>query len=193
MRLFIAVEPPRELRERAFALAAPLRAASKDVHWSTTEQMHFTIKFLGEVEDARVPELVERLRAAFAGWKAFPVRVQGAGWFGNERFLRVLWFGAREGREELLAMMERADAEFEDVRVEEHEHTAHLTVGRVVGGGGRERLIAAVREMEDAEVGEFLVTEVLLKKSVPGKVAAGSAGGSAHGPVYETVGRVGFG
>ena len=199
MRLFIAVEPPRELQERAVALAGPLRATGAEVKWVPAGNLHYTLKFLGEVDESRVKGIEQRLRALLEGTKAFRVRIMGAGSFGRPRHdagsglrpvvPRVLWFSASEGKEELVALMESVGKAFDDVRRDEFAASAHLTIGRVNGPAGG--LVTALEGLKDAAVGEFVVREVLLKKSTLTPLAAGSASGRASaGPVYETVANV---
>ncbi len=180
MRLFIAIEPPTELQERAFAMAGPLREAGADVKWVRPEQLHYTLKFLGEVPDERAKEIEERLRQLLAGAKAFSVHIAGAGYFGSEKFPRVLWFGVTEGREELVALMEKIGTAFADVRKDEFAANAHLTIGRV--NGSARKLVDALEKLKDAEVGAFFANEVVVKRSALART----------GPIYSTVAKVGL-
>ncbi|MBI2164648.1 MAG: RNA 2',3'-cyclic phosphodiesterase, partial [candidate division NC10 bacterium] len=63
MRLFVAVNLPSEVRERLAAVQDRLRRAQADVSWVRAENIHVTLKFLGDVEAKRL----ERIRPALAG------------------------------------------------------------------------------------------------------------------------------
>lgn len=78
MRLFIAIELPLEIREKILAVRRKLADTGADVRWVPPEQLHITVKFLGEVDDARVGEILERIIAAARQVPAFPLEIEGA-------------------------------------------------------------------------------------------------------------------
>ncbi|MER7337384.1 RNA 2',3'-cyclic phosphodiesterase [Streptomyces sp. NPDC000075] len=128
MRLFAAVLPSTdavaELREAV--AAAP---SGTDLRWTGEAGWHFTLAFMGEVDDDRLPELHTRLARAAAHSAPFPLRLHGAGHFGR----RALWIGAAGGLDALRMLAERADAAARraGVPMEQHRrYTPHLTVAR---------------------------------------------------------------
>jgi RNA 2',3'-cyclic 3'-phosphodiesterase len=90
--------------------------------------MHLTLLFLGNIESARVPELIPALRDAAGKGNAFEVELSGIGSFGN----RVLWAGVRRGAEALtrLANSVRSSAQAFATHEEERPFNAHVTLGR---------------------------------------------------------------
>jgi 2'-5' RNA ligase len=61
MRLFVAIELSEEIRKRLVAIQETLRAHAPRLNWTRAENLHLTLKFLGEVRDADVPRLTEAL------------------------------------------------------------------------------------------------------------------------------------
>ncbi|MFE2498896.1 RNA 2',3'-cyclic phosphodiesterase [Streptomyces scopuliridis] len=136
MRLFAAVLPPAgALGELARAVDRLRGLPGADgLRWTGRDSWHFTLAFMGDVEDGLLPELTERLGRAARRTEPFPLRIHGGGHFGG----RALWAGAAGGTGELRRLAERADAAARraGVPMEEHRHyEAHLTLAR--GRGGR--------------------------------------------------------
>ncbi|HTT66765.1 MAG TPA: RNA 2',3'-cyclic phosphodiesterase [Gemmatimonadales bacterium] len=93
VRLFVAVNLPADERRRAWAAAAPLRAAHLPVRWVAEDVLHLTLRFLGEVEPERVPGIEEALRGAVRAARPFTVTLGGVGAFPSLGKPRVVWVG----------------------------------------------------------------------------------------------------
>ncbi|HEY1784124.1 MAG TPA: RNA 2',3'-cyclic phosphodiesterase, partial [Pirellulales bacterium] len=105
VRTFVAIELPAEVRRRACQLIEALRRSSDtDVRWVTPEQLHWTLKFLGDVDLLEIPEICRRLSAAVAPLAPFDVAARGAGAFPDALHPRTVWIGMREGLEPMLAL-----------------------------------------------------------------------------------------
>ena len=64
MRAFIAIEIPEAIKEGVAAVSARLESAGVDARWSRPEGVHLTLKFLGDVGEERVPEILQALARA---------------------------------------------------------------------------------------------------------------------------------
>lgn len=138
MRLFVALELPDQARAAAAGVIAELKAAGVDVKWVRPENLHLTLKFLGEAPDDAAPSLGDALESALAGLAAPQLGLAGCGAFPRPSSPNVIWLGlAGETR----ALAELAGA-VEDALgplgfpPEERPFTAHLTLGRVRRGRG---------------------------------------------------------
>lgn len=137
VRLFIALNLPGEVRDALHAGAAPLREAVPcGIGWVKPEGLHLTLKFLGDVEEARVPAIVEAVRTVAAAHPVPRLVVQGVGAFPSLARPRVVWAGVEATpRLELL----QHDAEGTLARlgfeVEGRPFRPHVTLGRVRAGG----------------------------------------------------------
>ena len=90
MRLFVALNLPPPVREGLWTAAAPLREAGFPVKWARGGGIHVTLKFLGDVEDEREPELVAALGRAAAGARALPLVLEGFGVFPDLHRPRII-------------------------------------------------------------------------------------------------------
>jgi len=93
VRLFVALNFSAELRERLWAAAEPLRALDLPARWVPADDLHLTLKFLGETPEDRLEELGRALDQAVTGVRPLPVTVEGFGAFPNAKSPTVIWAG----------------------------------------------------------------------------------------------------
>jgi 2'-5' RNA ligase len=167
MRAFIAVNLDDSLRRAIADAQEALRASGADVKWVRAESMHLTLKFLGWVDDARIPEIVKAVGAALAGQPSFRLRLADVGSFPTSTAPRVVWVGVKEGAAELAELSRLVEDAVEPLGFEKEERpfSPHVTVGRVKSPSGRQALTAAMRETAEREFGEMQVTKVELMRS----------------------------
>jgi RNA 2',3'-cyclic 3'-phosphodiesterase len=124
---------PDDVRQRLAAAIERLRPHVADVAWVAAGNLHVTLKFLGQVDETRVPGLADALRATLAGERAFDVAVRGLGAFPSPTRPRVLWAGLEDGTGALHAVARRVDACCGGLGFppETREFAAHVTLGRV--------------------------------------------------------------
>jgi 2'-5' RNA ligase len=166
VRLFVAVDLPGASRDRIESLIADLRREVPDVRWARIEGVHLTLKFLGEVEEGRLPALASILdrRAAAAG--GFTVRLQGVGTFGDRSRPRVVWCGVTDpggGLARLAASIDEGCAET-GVAKEARPFHPHLTLARLKSPS--RGLAAALEARADLDLGGFAVTSFHLFQSL---------------------------
>src|SRR5262249_57587409 len=99
MRCFVAVALPATVRERLGAARDELRrrAPDADVRWVSTEGLHITLKFLGEVAEDRLVEVERALSGGAGRHPALPLAARGLGAFPPPRIARVIWAGVVAG------------------------------------------------------------------------------------------------
>jgi RNA 2',3'-cyclic 3'-phosphodiesterase len=133
LRAFIAIEIPLALRETVCRAAVPVQKEIGDaVRWVPIENMHLTLKFLGDVSPANVEMLSEMLRAEAELFQCFEIHLRGVGAFPNLKRPRVLYVGiqAPATLEALQRGIESASRRLGYVS-EERRFSPHLTIGRV--------------------------------------------------------------
>src|SRR5260221_12027763 len=91
MRIFVAVFPPVRVQRAAAATIEALRRPNDGVSWVKPDNLHFTLRFIGEVGADGARRVGESARAAAAGSAAFDVALGGLGAFPNPRPAPVLW------------------------------------------------------------------------------------------------------
>ena len=111
LRLFAAVSIPESVREEMARVQNQLSrfAALGDVRWTKPEQLHLTLKFLGNVPASSVEAVKQSLAEACAGVRPFQLRAQGIGFFPNERRPRVIWVGFEDGGNGLAELQWRVE------------------------------------------------------------------------------------
>lgn len=135
-RLFFACELPGEMKERLLSLKEGLRRSSprwdtRNWRWVDRENLHLTVRFLGETPGERLEAVMEAGREAAAGVGSFSLSVGGLGFFPPRGAVRVVWVGVGESAG-LLRLRERLEeALFSRGFVrEEREFHPHLTLAR---------------------------------------------------------------
>src|SRR5262245_66270718 len=93
MRTFIAIELPSEIKSALASLQTELRRAGADVSWTRSENIHLTLKFLGEVDERRIGEVEKVCVSSAAEFQPFALSLKETGVFPNARQPRVLWAG----------------------------------------------------------------------------------------------------
>src|SRR4029450_10033794 len=101
IRAFVAVELAPSVAARARKLIDELRASSAQVNWVKTQQMHLTLKFLGDVQDTETPDICRVVADVAKTFEPFEITCRGVGAFPNLREPRTLWIGIEDGAEEL--------------------------------------------------------------------------------------------
>lgn len=133
LRLFIAVEIPAELQQKVYKETAKLRSELGSlVRWVAVENMHLTLRFLGDVSPSNVEFLMQMLRNEAEAVPCFNIQLTGLGSFPNLRRPRVIYIGiqAPAALDTLQRAIESATRRL-GYESEERPFSAHLTLGRV--------------------------------------------------------------
>lgn len=167
VRLFIAVDVAEEIRAAVAEKTARLREVNCDVGWVKPENFHLTVKFLGEAPDAQLDDIKAALDLVALSRGAFELELRGMGCFPERGAPRVVWVGAGAGRDALTTVAHDVEDAMEDLGFprERREFAAHLTIGRVRGPRGAERLRRLVDAEADTGFGRCAVDEIRLYKS----------------------------
>jgi 2'-5' RNA ligase len=148
-RLFVALPVPTPVKAGIEALQRDLRRRFPHgaVRWASPAQFHLTLRFLGEVDSARVPELIFVLEPVAREIPPLALRAAGLGGFPDLKRPRVLWVGLDETSGRLAKLwnsVQSVTLPYTQENREEH-FAAHITIGRVKVSGARES--AYLREM----------------------------------------------
>lgn len=182
IRTFVAVEIDDAVREMAAELVRELSSAGGDVKWVAPENMHLTVKFLGEVDSREVHEVCRAVASAAEQVAPFSLEFRGAGAFPNIRRPRTLWLGAGEGSEALAGLAKRVEKALQQIGYpkEGRRFHAHLTLGRVRRGGAKlARLGELLGQYADFEAGRTDVRKLVVFSSTLQR----------GGPAYDALAR----
>ena len=171
LRLFIACELPAEVQAALGRLQDDLRRAGAGrLRWVRPQGIHITLKFLGDVEEARVGELRAALSQAI---EPFELRLSASGelgGFGGAR-LRVVWVGLAGDLEPLAELARRVEEALEPLGFarERRRFTAHLTLARVpdaMSSADRQGLAGLIRSHRSVALPSIVLREVALMRSI---------------------------
>ncbi|MFH2068620.1 MAG: RNA 2',3'-cyclic phosphodiesterase [Candidatus Omnitrophota bacterium] len=170
MRLFFAVLIPPVISR---GIAAERENISVPfLRWVAPENQHFTLRFLGEIEEGRVAELILNGRETALKHHSFSLTIFGAGFFPDEERPRVFWVGTGEGSEKLIAL-----AGDLSLGSENHLFFPHLTVARITPrlypplqrgrrGGSEKNKFQELESWKNRNFGSFSVNEFCLVESL---------------------------
>ncbi len=170
MRLFLSCEIPEKISGYIHQLAKQLPEARVSV----PKNIDLTIKFFGDVSDAKLEEIRQRLSEM--KFKPFKAMLNGIGVF-TEDFIRVVWVGLTpsEKFEELHIM---ADNALEKLFPKENRFQAHITIARVKYVADKQKFLEALKQIK-VEPLTFDVNKLILFRSQL------SPKGAIHEPLME--------
>lgn len=172
LRAFIAVDLPVDISEKIGNILLELKhdLGEKIIRWVPVQNIHLTLKFLGNVSSANLAMLENVLSNIVAQHHPLAVQVGGLGAYPKVRSPRVIWIGV-ETTPELIALYEAVDKETDRLGYpsERRLYSAHLTLGRVSRHATLqdvERIANSLLEHKNMGVlGSILVREVHLFRS----------------------------
>ena len=185
MRLFVGVEVGVEVQRTASQVIDDLRrrtardAPDARVTWVRSEQLHVTVRFIGQVD----PVLGEKIRSTLAPSLATPpfaLTIERTGTFPPKRPPRVIWAGVTAGIDSLRSVEQEVRARLDRLvrSTEERDYNPHLTLGRVKNPAGL-RPAVLLEGLESTVFGVVRVAAVTLFESRL----------SSSGPTYIPLGR----
>jgi len=183
IRSFIAVDVPEDIRAGVDPVLTDLSSLGRELKVVRRENLHFTVKFLGNISLEMVGPVEDCIRSGSQGL-GFEMEIRGLGAFPNSRKPRVIWIGAVCQGNEFVEMAREIDGELGKLGFDrERSYVPHLTVARSRNRGGSTRAADLVGKIGDIELGRMVVDRVSLKKSVltPG------------GPIYSDIAVIGKG
>lgn len=159
MRLFVAIPLPEALRDRL----AQMRGGLNNTRWVDVDNMHLTLRFLGEIDGREAADLDAAL--ATIRVPAFEMELVGLGTFETGKKVNALWVGV-EAPEELIRLQGKVEtaAQRAGQPPEGRKFRPHVTLARIKGAPGP-KLGTFLREFSLFRSGPFLVDRFVLYSS----------------------------
>jgi 2'-5' RNA ligase len=172
VRLFVALQISEEIRGRIAALIGELKPLDDSWKWTRAENLHVTLKFLGETSADKLESVKKALQNVACEFP-IPLRFCGLGFFPNERKPRVLWAGM-DAAKSLPALALAIDESLARIGFprEDRAFTPHLTLARSKDG----RFAAKLRvRIENRAQSEFGATNASAFHLIESKLKPGGA------------------
>jgi len=167
MRSFIAIDIPAAIKSSIDDVIRTVSGDARGIRWVSTENIHLTLKFLGDVSDDLVPDIENRLKLIGKRYQPFSIGIRGAGAFPNFKNPNVLWLGV-EVSDQLGALFRDIDATLSEIGFEKDSRrfSPHLTIARVKDRHNIGPVLKELSTYKDTFFGTIEIREILLMKSV---------------------------
>lgn len=134
IRTFIAIELDGVSRHTLSSFIDEVKKAIRgNINWTKIENLHFTLKFLGEISNTQIEEVSNIINKITIRHTPFEAKVTGIGFFPAIKRPRIIWAGISDGKENMLKIANDIESSIEHLgfKKENREFTAHLTIARV--------------------------------------------------------------
>jgi 2'-5' RNA ligase len=166
--------------ERFIAAQRGLIQTGADVKVVEPQNIHVTVRFLGEITMLMVERVFEEMKKL--SFKPFTVSIVGLGAFPDMNRPRVVWAGIEDGKDELSTIFNQLEPRLRALgfAADPKGFSPHLTIARVRSSVGKDKLVSFLKSNSKFDFGAFRVSCLRLKKSVL----------LPKGPVYSTIKEV---
>ena len=177
MRAFLAFEASPAVIQNLLFVEEELRNTQADVKLVDKDNLHFTVKFLGEIPESLIAEIDKRVGALVM--PKMDVSVRGLGAFPDARHPRIVWAGvSSEGAPVVSKVAQQVIDALKGIgEEEERRYHPHITVARVRSPRNQEALAKVLRDRSDTDFGRTAITALKLKSSTL----------TPNGPIYRDV------
>ncbi len=168
MRTFVAIELTQQCRDNLLEAIDTLDSIAGGVKWSDEEQLHLTVKFIGELDEDALPDAVEALQKPADETPPFSMDISGISGFPPKGVPNVLFAAVQEDSgvlQSLQSSVEDALAEELGVEREDRDYIPHVTLGRIKEKGFCPPLPKLVKQLPDSYFGNVPAGEMVLIKS----------------------------
>lgn len=167
IRAFVAVPVEDPVVRRRLLGARSLLPELHGLRFTPAHQLHFTLKFLGEIEEGRVSDARRATAAAARRAPSFRLALEGLGAFPPRGPARVLWAGCGAGAGELVRLAAAVESAFveEGFAPEARPFTAHLTLARVKDPDSGRRLARVLPDVPSEPFGAVAASSLVLFRS----------------------------
>lgn len=166
LRCFIAIGITDQIKRGIGELLDILKKYAVDIKWVIPENLHLTLKFLGNTPDVLLPTIRESLMRIVSSYEACYIKIYNIGVFPNKKYPRVVWVGIEDT--EILKKL-KSDIEHSmsllGYQREDKAFKPHLTLGRVRSQKGIVNIVHELDNFKDREFGIIHVDRIKLMKS----------------------------
>jgi 2'-5' RNA ligase len=178
VRSFISIDlEDQQILSRVASIISSLQALGGDLKPVEVENIHLTLKFLGNVSTPRLADVKSSLKQLT--FPSFSAEIKGIGAFPNLKHMNVVWVGVDEGWSQVEQIYEQVEKLLSSLgfRQENRPFSPHITIARVRSGRRRDEIANFLQHLSEESFGAITVDKVRLKQSVL----------SSSGPKYSTL------
>ena len=180
MRIFIAIPLPDNIQKQVSFLQDRLRKSKADIKWVNPDNIHITLKFLGDIDNKIIEIMTQNLRKKIKSYFSFDVFISNMGAFPSPLCPQIIWAGIHEARCACVLLQKEVElcAEKSGIKKEIRAFFPHLTLGRVRSQKNKQELIRILEEEKDFSI----TTKIPVKK-----IVLFSSLLTRQGPIYSSL------
>ncbi len=166
LRLFVAIDLPEGVKEEVFSKKSEFDL--ERVRWVRKENLHLTLKFLGNVNEKALPSIKKSLQEIASQTKAFSFKLHDFGAFPTLKRARVLWIGVSDGNYEVIKLAELIDQQLSRLGFEKEKRKfhPHITLARLKIPAPLHKIPTLDKEIE-IKAEEIILFQSILKPEGP--------------------------
>ncbi|MFH0890398.1 MAG: RNA 2',3'-cyclic phosphodiesterase [Candidatus Aenigmatarchaeota archaeon] len=166
-RYFLAIEVDDHVKVHVKELQDRVKDCEADVKLVEPENLHFTVKFLGNLDQTTIRRVIDVLTPPLECEFTSKVSVQGIGSFGPSSSPRIIWAGVSTGKPYLAGLFGVISEKINDLglKTDEKEQIPHITIGRVRSDKNISKLKEIISKESETFFGETEITAIKLKTS----------------------------
>ena len=163
-RGFIAIDI--ESNKKLIEFENEIKKTGADLKLVEPENVHITLKFLGDTEEELLEEIKNIIKKSVEGMEPFTIKLKGTGVFPNQNYIKVVWIGIESG-EPIGEIAQKIDNQTVKIGFEKEKRgfSPHLTIARVKNSKNKDRLLQVLEKYRDVEFADIKIEAIKLKKS----------------------------
>lgn len=167
IRAFVGVRIDPKMTQKISEVQSQLTRSLTGIRWVVQENLHFTLKFLGAVEEEKITSIIKAVGRVVRPAQPFSLTAGGIGVFPDIRKPRVLWVGLEAQGLQTLSQEVEAALEPLGFAPEKRGFKPHLTIGRWRNFTAKaQRLKEEIDHWKDQDFGQSTVEEVVIFQSI---------------------------
>lgn len=149
-----------------------------DVKLVEPENIHITLKFLGDTDEKHIDAIEQIMKESVVGISPFPITLKGTGVFPNQHYMKVAWIGIINA-DGLATISQALDEKLNTLgfKKENRRFSPHLTIGRIRTAQNKDQLLKVIGQYTSTEFATQQIETITLKKSEL----------TPKGPIYTTL------
>ncbi len=166
MRLFIAIEVPADIEHIFSDAQNELKRTNADIKWVDPKNIHLTLKFLGHVDDNKVPDIKMLMDNLAKNYHIFTSSLFKIGAFPDINYPRAIWIGVDKNCSLVEEIAKKLEEQLSTMgfQKEKRSYAAHFTLGRTRSEKNRDSLREKLTSIEITQA-EFGINSLTLFKS----------------------------
>ncbi len=179
LRTFIAIELTASIQKELEEIQRHLQRAKADVKWVAPNNIHLTLKFLGDTSTDQIEKLKSILSKITSPYQNFSMEINKLGVFPKPEYPKVIWVGISSGGEKIVEIVQKIEDDLQILGFakEKRDFSPHITLGRVRSPLNKSPLIKTMQNFSFLQPLQQTVQAIRLIKSTL----------TAQGPIYETI------